>query len=137
MAVVNFVEQVKAIGIPLDQLIVIGSGVLAAHGIRKARDIDLVVTSEVFNRLERDASWVQGKQGSSSYALVKEDIEVWTDWSTDASGHPDYDDLSPYTETIDGVRFVTLDYVERRKVERGSNKDIQDIKEIHEYRKSR
>ncbi len=39
----NFVERVKATNLPLDKSIVIGSGILAAYGIRDARDIDVVV----------------------------------------------------------------------------------------------
>lgn len=130
----NFVERVKATNLPLDKSIVIGSGILAAYGIRDARDIDVVVEPEVFAELENEGVWHVGFQGSSSYALQKDDIEVWADWSTDGSGHPTYADLLPMTIEIEGVRFVTLDYVEQRKRERGSEKDIEDIRRIHEYR---
>ena len=129
----DFIERVKAIGLSLDKVIVIGSGVLAAHGIREARDVDLVVTRAVFAALEDNISWKRGRQGSASYALVKGDIEVWTDWSTDGTGHPTYDDLLSDTEIIDGVRFVTLEYLRTRKMERSSDKDIDDIRKIDEY----
>lgn len=132
----SFFERVKETGLPLDSLIVIGSGVLAAHGIREARDVDLVVTAELFAMLEKDASWKHGLQGGSSYALQKGDTEVWKDWSTDRSGHPTYHDLLPYTEVIDGIRFVTLEYLSKRKAERGDEKDLEDIRKIHDYRKS-
>lgn len=131
----KFIERVKATGLPLDRVIVIGGGVLAVREIREARDIDLVVAHSVFTALEEDPSWKRGLQGSSSYALEKDDIEVWTDWSTDGTGHPTYEDLLPDTEYIDGVRFVTLDYLQRRKLERGSDKDFDDIRKIDEYQR--
>lgn len=131
----DFIAGVKATGLPLDQLIVIGSGALAVHGIRRARDIDLVVTKPVFAVLERDNTWKRGFQGSSSYALEKGNIEVWTDWSTDGTGHPTYEDLLLDSELIDGVRFVTLEYVRARKLERGSDKDLEDIRKIDEYQR--
>lgn len=129
----DFIERVKAIGLSLDKLIVIGSGALAVRGIREARDVDLVVPDPVFQMLERDLSWKRGLQGSASYALEKGDIEVWTDWSTDGTGRPTYEDLLPDTEVIDGVRFVTLEYIKARKIERGSDKDLEDIRKIDEY----
>lgn len=132
----SFFERVKEIGLPLDSVIVIGSGVLAAHGIRDARDVDMVVTKDCYAVLERDASWKRGLQGSSSCALEKGDVEVWLDWSTDGSGHPTYEDLLPDSEVIESVRCVTLDYLEKRKAERGDAKDIEDIRSIHEYRQN-
>lgn len=128
-----FLERVRSVGLPLDTIIVIGSGVLAVRGIREARDIDLVVTKALFAELEKDSTWHTGRQGSVSHALEKGDIEVWTDWSTDGSGHPTYEELLPYTESIGGVRFVTLDYTILRKAERSSKKDLEDIRMIHEY----
>lgn len=133
----DFFERVKALDLPLDTIIVIGSGVLAAHGIREARDIDVIVTAELFAMLEKDDNWVRGRQGSASYALERGDAEVWKDWSTDGTGRPKYEDLLPDTELIEGIRFVTLEYLERRKSERGTEKDMDDIRKIHEYRISR
>ena len=129
----SFIERVRATKLPLGKLIIIGSGVLAAHGIRDARDIDLVVTAELFDILAKDDTWKRGREGSASHALERGDTEVWTDWSTDGSGHPTYEDLLPDTEIIDGVRFVTLEYLEKRKVERSDEKDKEDIRSIHEY----
>jgi hypothetical protein len=132
----SFILRIKATGLPLDQVIVIGSGVLAAHGIRSARDVDLIVPESLFAELEQNISWKRGTQGSASYALEKGDAEVWTDWSTDGTGHPAYNELLPDTELIHGVRFITLEYLEKRKTERGTPKDVEDIRKIHEYRKN-
>lgn len=129
----SFGARLRAIRLPLDQIIVIGGGVLAMHGIRMAGDIDLIVSSQLFGEMQKDTSWQPGKQGSSSQALVKGDVEAWPDWSLDGSGHPDYNDLIELSESIDGVRAVRLDYLVIRKRERALPKDMEDIKSIEQY----
>lgn len=130
----DFFERLRTTGLPHDRFVVIGSGVLAAHNIREARDIDLVVDSSLFAELEANGDWQQGRQGGASYALEKGDIEVWKDWSVDNSGYPDYSDLLEVSEAIEGIRFVTLEYLAARKRERGELKDQEDIRRIDEYR---
>lgn len=132
----NFIDRLQASRIPLNRCIVIGSGALALHDIRDARDIDLVVTSDVYDML-LEWGWDKGKQGSSSVALERDDFEIWTDWSTDGSGHPDYKDLTAHTEIIEGIRCVTLDYLLSRKQERNSEKDKRDIGLILAYQQER
>ena len=56
-----FSERVKDLGLPLGQLIVIGSGLLDQLGIRAASDIDLVVSNELFNALKNDNAWKIGR----------------------------------------------------------------------------
>lgn len=129
----GFLERLRQTGVPIDKAIVIGGGVLELHGIREARDIDLVVDTATFAQLERDG-WKHGGQGSSSYCLEKGQAEVWADWSTDGSGHPDYHDLLEVSEPFDGVRAVKLDYLKKRKLERGTEKDLRDIEAIEKHK---
>lgn len=132
----RFIKRLRRLGVPLERVVVIGSGVLAIHGIREARDVDLVVPPDVFVELEKSGEWHKGFIGSSSYALERGSAEIWVDWSTDGTGHPTYEDLLSDSEIIDGVRFVTLEYLEKCKAERGSEKDMEDIRKIHEYREN-
>lgn len=126
----GFAERLRKSGLPLDRIIVIGSGAMDLHGLRMARDIDLVVDADLFESLESSKEWRRGKDGSSSYSLENDDIEIWTDWSTDGTGSPDYGELLKSSEVIDGIRTVTLDFLKMKKRESGRRKDIEDIKEI-------
>lgn len=130
----TFTKRVESLGIPLERAIVIGSGVLELHGLRQANDVDLVVSEDVFWELEK-SGWKQGTTGSSSYSLEKDGAEVWMDWSTDGTGHPNYDDLLLFSEMVHGIRVVTLDYLKQRKLERGLEKDLRDVETIENYQK--
>lgn len=129
----SFEARLRAMELPLDQIIVIGGGALALHGLREAGDIDLIVTRQLFDKVENDTSWKLGKQGSPSHALVKGEAEIWPDWSVDGSGHPNYEDLMVVSEVINGIRVVSLDYLVVRKRERGLAKDLEDINLIERY----
>ena len=126
-------DRVKMLGLPLDQLIVIGSGILDVLGIRRASDVDILVTREVFKNLSSDATWKSDKAESGSLRLSKNDYEVFYDWSDTGSEYPDFDDLVSYTTEIEGVRYVSLDYLRERKLSRGWEKDLGDVRLIDEY----
>lgn len=44
-------EEVKNLNLPLGQYLVAGSGPIAAHGIRDYKDIDILVTENLYNKL--------------------------------------------------------------------------------------
>lgn len=46
----SVIGQLRALGLPEGQVMVMGSGILGALGIREARDIDMVVSEEVYQR---------------------------------------------------------------------------------------
>ena len=54
----NIFDEVKRLRLLLGTYVVVGSGSLAARGLRAFRDIDLVVTEEVFQQLLADG-WEQ------------------------------------------------------------------------------
>ncbi len=129
----NFVDRIKKSGASLDKTIVIGSGILDTLGIRLADDVDLLLTRDEFDRLAADDRWEQGVKQSGSRYLRNNEYELWDDWSEDGSGHPDFDDIFEKTVVIDGVRYITLQYLRERKLQKGRGKDLRDIKDIDEY----
>ena len=56
----TFADKVKALNLPLDQIIVIGSGILDQLGIRLASDIDLAASSDLMKKLsEESGDWLK------------------------------------------------------------------------------
>ncbi len=53
----NIFEELKKLGLPEGEYVVIGSGILGALGIREIHDIDLIVTPALFDKLKNDG-WV-------------------------------------------------------------------------------
>ena len=132
----TFADKVKALNLPLDQIIVIGSGILDQLGIRPASDIDLAASSDLMKKLsEESGDWLKKFGYNQRFYFVKDDgsAEVWDGWEFDGQV-VSYDDLLDYVVEYDGVRFVNLEFLSRWKKWRSLEKDTQDVKLIDEWR---
>ena len=132
----TFADKVKALNLPLDQIIVIGSGILDQLGIRPASDIDLAASSDLMKKLsEESGDWIKKFDDNQRFYFVKGDgsAEVWDGWEFDGQT-VSYDDLLDYAVEYDGVRFVDLEFLRKWKSWRGREKDVQDVELIDEWR---
>ena len=124
----SIIEKVKALGLPVGEYVVIGSGLLDAWGLRQSRDIDFVVSDPLFEEL-RSSGKYSVEEKNDGEVLVSGDVEIWTGWKSDAG----FDTLSQSAVKVDGVRFAHPDIIIKRKTERGSEKDLNDIRLLKEY----
>ena len=132
----TFADKVKVLNLPLDQIIVIGSGILDQLGIRPASDIDLAASSDLMKKLsEESGDWLKKLDDNQRCEFVKEDgsAEVWDGWDFDGQT-VSYDDLLDYAVEYDGVRFVDLEFLRKWKSWRGREKDVRDVELIDEWR---
>ena len=132
----TFADKVKALNLPLDQIIVIGSGILDQLGIRPASDIDLAASSDLMKKLsEESGDWLKKFDDNQRFYFVKDDgsAEVWDGWDFDGQT-VSYDDLLDYAVEYDGVRFVDLEFLRKWKSWRGREKDVRDVELIDEWR---
>ena len=132
----TFADKVKALDLPLDQIIVIGSGILDQLGIRPASDIDLAASSDLMKKLsEESGDWLKKFDDNQRFYFVKDDgsAEVWDGWDFDGQT-VSYDDLLDYAVEYDGVRFVDLEFLRKWKSWRGREKDVRDVELIDEWR---
>lgn len=132
----TFADKVKALNLPLDQIIVIGSGILDQLGIRPASDIDLAASPDLMKKLsEESGDWLKKFDDNQRFYFVKDDgsAEVWDGWEFDGQV-VSYDDLLDYVVEYDGVRFVNLEFLSQWKKWRSREKDVQDVKLIDEWR---
>ena len=130
----TFAERVKELGLPLDQLIIIGSGILDQLGIRQSTDIDVAVDRATLEKLAGDSDWAEKLDKNQRRYLVKHDgsVEIWDGWEIDGR-IVEYDELLDYAVEYEGVKFVNLDFLRRWKNWRGREKDIQDVRLIDEW----
>ncbi len=132
----TFADKVKALNLPLDQIIVIGSGILDQLGIRPASDIDLAASSDLMKKLsEESGDWLKKFDDNQRFYFVKDDdsAEVWDGWVFDGQA-VSYDGLLDYAVKYDGVRFVDLKFLRKWKSWRGREKDVRDVELIDEWR---
>lgn len=130
----TFAERVKELGLPLDQIIIIGSGILDQLGIRQSADIDVAANREALEEIARSDGWVEKLDKNQRQYLVKHDgsVEIWDGWEIDGR-IVEYDELLDYAVEYNGVKFVNLDFLRRWKNWRGREKDMQDVRLIDEY----
>ena len=129
----NFTHRVKSYEwLPLDKVIIVGSGILDQLGLRMANDVDVITDSETFKRLKNKSVLTLEIHGGHK-VLVGDGIEIWTVWREVDGELWDYGYLSQFTTTIDGVRFVDPQKVLQWKRAMGRIKDEKDIKLLEEY----
>lgn len=104
---------------------------MAAAGIREAQDIDLLVSEEVFKRLQH-ADWKVLNKGSNDNPLVSGDFEAHSNWNF-TSYKPTLKHLLTAATFIEDVPFASLNEVRKWKVASGRPKDLVDIKLIDKY----
>ncbi len=129
-------KTLERLGLNPDNSIVIGSGILQALGIRKSRDIDLVVTQEIYTSLKKSGNFKIVE--SHSREILKDDLfEIGTDWNVLGKSYS-FEDFDNNSIIIDGVRYITLDFLYRAKKswlhqKNVRQKDIEDVRLIELY----
>ncbi len=100
------------------------------EGLRKSRDLDVIVAEDVFDDYKDMPGWKIKEFRAGEFYLDKNDIELWKDWGP---GEWDIQKLINEAEIIDGLPFVKLKEVLKWKKMIGRDKDIKDIKIIETY----
>lgn len=119
-------------GLPLDQLVVIGSGLLDQLDLRTAHDIDLVVSKKLFAQLKDRREYTLAiKHGEECLERVDPPLEIWHSWGS--GGVANFDELYREGQTIDGVRFAATKTIIQQKSERDLKKDRDDIQLLEQY----
>lgn len=125
-------DRVRNTDLPLDKIIVIGSGILDVLGIRSAQDIDLAVEPELFETLE-SKGWTTTQSAWGETYFVKGDCEAWTGWRDAGQLKPTYTELLKDTVVIDDIRYMSLEYVKAWKQQKARPKDLTDLLLISAY----
>jgi hypothetical protein len=133
-------DRVRAVGLPLGKYVVVG-GAMEAFGIRKANDLDIVVTEDLFAELMKngwklcDCEKCQAKQqrGSTNRMLKGEGVDIISEYSYEDTFFADTDWLIKNAAIIDGVPYVQLEELMKWKKAAGREKDQKDIVLIEEF----
>lgn len=126
----NIFEKVKLLNLPIGEYVIVGGGVLKAHGIRETQDIDIVVTPGLFEEIKKEEGWREdAKHGGPR--LRKDIYEVYLDVNCD-SYQPTTDELIERSEVINGIPCISLNDLLLFKKGYGRPKDKPDIQLIEE-----
>ncbi|HSX41496.1 MAG TPA: hypothetical protein VLF21_02605 [Candidatus Saccharimonadales bacterium] len=130
-------ERVKRLGLEPGKYAVFGSGLLDAWGLRKANDLDIVVTTPYFKELRKDPKWIDNPgNGFEKISYLDANVTTNQDTPTDGDYLPSRDEMIRKAVVINGVPFVRVEEVIACKKVMDRLKDQEDIRMINEYLKT-
>lgn len=118
----RYLNELRDLDLPFKEYAIFGSGPLAVRGIRANRDIDIVVSSQLWDSFSRDDI------GTNKIKMGH--IEICKDWKPYFS---DNSILINNSELIGDFRYVKLPYVLEWKEKSKNKKDKEDVLLIKEY----
>ena len=134
-------KRLLSLGLNSNNSIVIGSGILNVLGIRKSNDIDIVVDENIFTQLKNISGFKYSEHMNGKICkLSNSRIEIVSGWEVLGKFHR-FKDFQDKSIIIDGVRYITLDFIYKAKKswlkEKAQRpKDVEDLKLIEEYKKT-
>ncbi|TAK56972.1 hypothetical protein EPO17_03230 [Patescibacteria group bacterium] len=140
---IDIFERVRALHMPLGQYVVVG-GVMEALGIRKNKDVDVVCTDLLFQKLKKEGKYKLCDCADCENIRNKDDKEILKGEGVDIISAYSYRDLyycstEKLIETaqiIEGLPFVSLVELKKWKLACAREKDLNDVTLIDEYLKS-
>ncbi len=134
---INILDEVRKLNFSTDHFMVVGSGIMAVKGIRDAYDLDIVVSTELFEICKTNGwelmPWTRtGRPGKAwlKKGIVDLMLEI-------TCGNEDFDleALQKGGEKIDGMWFMSLAQLIKFKKEYGRPKDFEDIAMMEKFMK--
>jgi len=130
----DIIRKVKELNFPEGGYVVTGSGAMDTLGIREAKDIDLVVSPKVYEKLKSEG-WEEKFHDDGRTTLEKDIYEVMLTWD-DINNKANLPDLLEDARIADGVPFVNVKRLMEWKKRKGREKDLRDVELIQKHLES-
>ena len=128
----DVISEVKKYHLPLGKYSVVGGAALAVRGIRGYDDIDLIVTSDLYEQLKNDG-WEEKEKFPGYFHLYKDNAEAAQNFLHIAGCTLNPEEVIKDSDIIEGIPFMSLDDLVRLKLALGRAKDLKDIELIKSY----
>lgn len=130
----DIIKDTKKLDFPIGEYVVVGSGLLAALGLRNANDIDIAASSALVEKLRATGQWREEYRWDKLF-LAKEGIDIitklnWEKYPTTTT------EAIKTAILIDGIPFLNIEETIKFKKALGREKDFKDILLLEEYRKN-
>lgn len=132
---VNIFEEVEKLNFPINEYIIVGSGIMAVKEIRDAYDLDIVVSQKLFEKCKNSGwelkPWT--RSGRPGQAWLKQgDVDIMTEIQL---GDEDFnlEKLQKEGQLIKGIWFLSLNQLIKFKRQYGRDRDFDDISLIEKY----
>lgn len=128
----NIIIEIKNLGFPIGEYVVVGSGLLAALGLREAGDLDIAVTQKLLQELRDSGEWKEEIRHDKLF-LRRGKAEIisslnWEDYLTTT------EDAIKSALIINGVPFLNVEETIKFKNALGREKDFRDIELLKKFK---
>lgn len=121
----KLLQKLKKLNLPKDKFAIYGSGPLGIRGIREIKDLDLIVTSDLWKELVKK---YPTKDSGEKLRIDLGGIEILAKPIVYKAKI-----LIQEADIIDGIRYVKLTTLMELKKVMGRKKDFKDIELIKDY----
>ena len=132
----NVFKKLKELNFPLGEYVLVGSGPLAARGIREASDLDIAVTDKLWRQLFDSGDYKTEERYGRLFLTEKnsEDVDIikqldWEDYPTTV------EEAIKSADIIQGFPFLNISETIKFKTALGREKDFRDIEMLKDYLK--
>lgn len=131
------IEQLKKLGLPIDEFVIVSSGALAIRGIREAKDLDVIVTNSLWNKLTAIYQ-TEVENGVERIKFDNSNIDILNPAQSifGNSGVVSVEEIFEKADIFGGIKFINLNHLKKIKLKLGREKDLKDIELIDEYLKN-
>jgi hypothetical protein len=127
----EIIAKVKVLNLPKDSYVVFGSGPMAVVGLREAKDIDMLVSTDVLLALKK-SGWQTLDKGPKDQPAVFDVFEAHDNWDF-SSYNPTLVQLLATATIVEGIPFASLLEVKKWKAAASTPKNQADIALIDAY----
>jgi GrpB-like predicted nucleotidyltransferase (UPF0157 family) len=132
----NKFSEVKKLNLPVDQYAITGSGPMGIRNLKEINDIDIIVTSKLWNDLALKHPIVD-QNNVKKIVIPNSLIEIFCETSfytkTKEKDEPNVAQRIGNSEIIDGLPFESLKNTLFYKYKMGREKDLKDIEIIESW----
>jgi hypothetical protein len=128
-----YLQQFMNLQLPQDHCVIVGSAAMAIRGIREAKDLDVIVTPNLWNTLNKKYSITKNSWGIERIEFG--DIEILNPLQSIFGNSKiiPREELFAQAEVFDGILFMHLEHLKKIKAYLGRDLDFSDITLIEKY----
>lgn len=124
---VKYIDLIDKYDLPKNRILIFGSSVLAVHGLRKNKDLDIIVPKDLFKELSSNKLFTIGI-ASSGEKFLKDRSGNMEIYFSAGILKVDLKILLKRADNINGYLFMSVEDMIRWKKKMGREKDLEDVK---------
>src|SRR3989344_5437655 len=134
----NIFSEVEKLNFPLGEYIVVGSGIMGAYGLKELKDVDIVATPNLFEKLRKSGEWQEVQwtylDHTEGIFLRRNNVEVYLDVNC-GDENPTTEKLIDSAKVINNIPFINFKQCLRFKKAYSKNKPkhFKDIEIIEKF----